>query len=57
MSKLFVMNDGRELSPEETILDLLQRVGELEAKVKENQTVIDYTLDRVIDTEQILDEH
>lgn len=57
MTKLFVMNDGSELSQEEVIQKLLARVNQLEKDVKENQIVIDHTLSRVIDTEQILDEN
>ena len=51
------MNDGSELSQEEVIQKLLARVNQLEKDVKENQIVIDHTLSRVIDTEQILDEN
>jgi len=48
------MNDGEELSPEEVIQQLLERVKDLENDVKENQTVIDYALARIIENERIL---
>ena len=36
------MNDGRELRPEEAIVELLQRVAILEAQQRRNEIELDY---------------